>query len=163
MPPLDICKGLVFCRNNGWIMENLNKEPIVQKWVLINRRKILQTFSAQFVCPSPKVWNFDDKRPHWASVIRTVLGQGLPEANCLSPINFSFIIKKQMEPIPFCFNEEVVNLFGLNIELNSRLKCKRTSYPLENLDEIFLPFFYLLQLTKYQGKNLSTYFWWIIL
>ena len=26
--------------------------------------------SAQIVCPSPKVWDFDEKRLHWASVIR---------------------------------------------------------------------------------------------
>ena len=24
----------------------------------------------KFVCPSPKVWNFDEKRLHWASVVR---------------------------------------------------------------------------------------------
>ena len=29
-----------------------------------------QNLSAQIVCPSPKVWNFDEKRLHWASVVR---------------------------------------------------------------------------------------------
>ena len=26
--------------------------------------------SAQIDCPSPKVWDFDEKRLHWASVVR---------------------------------------------------------------------------------------------
>ena len=26
--------------------------------------------SAQIICPSPKVWDFDEKRLHWASVVR---------------------------------------------------------------------------------------------
>ena len=57
-------KGLVFCGNNGWLMENMDKEPTVPKWVLINQRKIPQTpqkFAAKFVCPSPKVWDFQKK------------------------------------------------------------------------------------------------------
>ena len=32
-------KGLVFCRNNGWLMENMDKGP---KWLLINRPNIPQ-------------------------------------------------------------------------------------------------------------------------
>ena len=28
-------KGLLFCRQNGWIMENMDKELTVPKWVLI--------------------------------------------------------------------------------------------------------------------------------
>ena len=42
----------------------------VPKWVMINRLKIPQNLSAQIVCPSPKVWHFDEKRLHWASVVR---------------------------------------------------------------------------------------------
>ena len=45
----------------------------VPKWVLINRPKIPQmpqNLSAQIVCPSPKVWDFNEKRLHWASVVR---------------------------------------------------------------------------------------------
>ena len=51
-------KGLVFCRNNGWLMKNMDKGLTVPKWVLINWPKIPQmpqTFLDQFVCPSPKV------------------------------------------------------------------------------------------------------------
>ena len=60
------------CRNNGWIMENMDKELTVPKWVLIVWRKIPkmpQNFSAQFVCSSPKVWDFNEKMFHWASVV----------------------------------------------------------------------------------------------
>ena len=44
-----------------------------QKWVLKNRPKIPQMpakLSAQIVGPSPKVWDFDEKRLHWVSVFR---------------------------------------------------------------------------------------------
>jgi hypothetical protein len=27
-------------------------------------------FSAQILCPSPKVWDFDERRLHWVSVVR---------------------------------------------------------------------------------------------
>ena len=29
-----------------------------------------QNLSAQIVCPSPTVWDFDEKRLHWVSVVR---------------------------------------------------------------------------------------------
>ena len=51
----------------------MDKELTVPKWVLINWPKIPQmpqNLSAQFVCPSPKVWAFNKKRFHWASVVR---------------------------------------------------------------------------------------------
>ena len=56
-------------------MENIDKGLTVPKWVLINQLKILQmpkNLSAQFVCPSPKVLDFDEKRLHWASVVRGI-------------------------------------------------------------------------------------------
>ena len=51
----------------------MDKGLTVPKWVLINRPKIPQmsrNLYAQIVCPSPKVWDFDEKRLHWASVVR---------------------------------------------------------------------------------------------
>ena len=54
-------------------MENMDKGLTVPKWVLILRLKIPQRFqnlSAQLVCPSPKVLDFNEKRLHWASVVR---------------------------------------------------------------------------------------------
>jgi hypothetical protein len=45
-------------------MENMDKELTVSKWVLMVRPKIPQmpqNLSAQFVCPSPKVWDFKKK------------------------------------------------------------------------------------------------------
>jgi len=35
-----------------------------------NTPQMTQNFSAQFVCPSPKVLDFNEKRLHWASVVR---------------------------------------------------------------------------------------------
>ena len=43
------------------IMEN--KGLAVPKWVLINWPKIPPKFSAQFVCSSPKLWDFQKKLP----------------------------------------------------------------------------------------------------
>ena len=56
-------------------MENMDKGLIVPKWVLINWPKIPQNpqkISAQIVYPSPKVWDFDEKSLHWASVVRAL-------------------------------------------------------------------------------------------
>ena len=51
----------------------MDKGLIVPKWVLIVWPKIPQmpqNLSAQFVCQSPKVLDFNEKRLHWASVVR---------------------------------------------------------------------------------------------
>ena len=56
-----VCKGLVFRRNNGWIIENTDKGLTVQNWVLIYWPKIFQM--AQNFLPKQKVWD-------WASVVR---------------------------------------------------------------------------------------------
>ena len=58
-------------------MKNMDKEGLtVPKWVLINWPKIPQMpqkLSAQIVCPSPKVWDFEEKRLHWASVVSALM------------------------------------------------------------------------------------------
>ena len=51
-------------------MENMDKGFTVTKWGLIDRPKIPQNLSAQFVCPSPKVLDFKEKRLHWVSEVR---------------------------------------------------------------------------------------------
>ena len=54
-------------------MEKMDKGLTVTKWVLINWPKIPQmpkNLCAQIVCPSPKVWDLDEKRLQWASVVR---------------------------------------------------------------------------------------------
>ena len=54
----------------------MDKGLTVPKWVLIVRQKIpqmTQNLFALFVCPSPKVWDFYEKRFHWASVVRGIL------------------------------------------------------------------------------------------
>ena len=53
-------------------MENMDKGLTVPKWVLIVRPKIPQmpqNLSAQFVSPSPKELDFNEKSLHWASVV----------------------------------------------------------------------------------------------
>ena len=56
-------------------MENIDKELTVPKWVLLNGSKIPkmpQNVSTSIVCPIPKVWYFDEKRLHLASIVRAV-------------------------------------------------------------------------------------------
>ena len=56
-------------------MENMDKGLTVPKWVLINRLKMPQmpqNLSIQIVCISPNVWDFNEKRLHWASIVRDV-------------------------------------------------------------------------------------------
>ena len=48
----------------------MDKGLTVPKWMLIVSPKIPQNLSAQFVRPSPEVWDFNEKRLHWASVVR---------------------------------------------------------------------------------------------
>ena len=51
----------------------MDKGLTVPKWVLIFRPKIPQmpqNLSAQFVCANTKVLDFNEKRLHWASVVR---------------------------------------------------------------------------------------------
>ena len=55
---------LSFCR--GWLMENMDKELTVLKWVPINRPKIPQNLFAQ----AQLFGILMKKRLHWASVIR---------------------------------------------------------------------------------------------
>ena len=51
-------------------MENMNKGLTVPKWVLIVQSKISQGNAPELICPSPKVLDFNEKRLHWASVVR---------------------------------------------------------------------------------------------
>ena len=56
-------------------MKNIDKGLTVPKWVLINWPKIPQmpqNLSTQIVCPSPKDWDFGEKRLHWAYVVGCV-------------------------------------------------------------------------------------------
>ena len=53
-------------------MENMEKGITVPKWVLIVCLKIPQipqNLSAQIVCPSPKVLDFNEKRLYWVSLV----------------------------------------------------------------------------------------------
>ena len=51
----------------------MDKGLTLPKRVLIAWLEILQipqNLSAQFVCPSPKVLDFNEKRLHWGSIVR---------------------------------------------------------------------------------------------
>ena len=79
-------KGLVFCRNNGWIMENMDKELTVPKWVLIIWPKISQMpqkISAQNV-PQAQKFKILEKSSLWVSVVRDISGpsEGLKIRGC---------------------------------------------------------------------------------
>ena len=43
-------------------MENMDKWITLPKWVLIADN------SLEFICQSPKIWDFNEKRLHWASL-----------------------------------------------------------------------------------------------
>ena len=89
-------------------MENMDKGLTVPKWVLIFRVKIpqmLQNLSAQFVCTSPKVWVFDAKRLHWASVVRVyrlkAICYSLPHHGRLDPYFSRPMMGKWMRPLTY--------------------------------------------------------------
>ena len=73
-------------------MENMDKGLTVPKWVLIVQLKIPQmpqNLSAQFVCPSPQVLDFNEKRLHRASVVRGAVYEAkLIDASALHCIAF---------------------------------------------------------------------------
>jgi hypothetical protein len=48
----------------------MDKRFTVPKWVLI-----VLDLSAQFVCPGPKILDLNEKRLHWASVVRGIAGK----------------------------------------------------------------------------------------
>ena len=82
-------------------MKNMDKGLTVTKCLLINWRKIPQmpqNLSAQIVCPSPKDWEFDEKRLHWVFIVRA------PPYYCshvfISTIFFSFVFTDDdLEPL----------------------------------------------------------------
>ena len=78
-------------------MENMDKGLTVPKWMLINLPeipKIPQNSSAQIVCPSSKVWNFDVKRLQWASVVHGFKDNKLPASY------FLFFLDHRLEICP---------------------------------------------------------------
>ena len=80
-------------------MENMGLT--VPKWVLIVWPKIPQmpqNLSAQFVFPIPKVKDFNEKRLHWASVVRGSINK---DTNLL--ISFVDIVTNSWSEIPISF------------------------------------------------------------
>ena len=53
-------------------MKKMDKQLTVPEWVLIVQSKMpqmLPNLPAQFVCPSPKVQDFNEDKASWASVV----------------------------------------------------------------------------------------------
>ena len=71
----------------------MDKGLTVPKWVLINRPKIPQmpqNLSAQIVYPSTKVWAFDEKRLHWASIVGAVYAYYFASTGAMKLHSFGF-------------------------------------------------------------------------
>ena len=66
-------KGSVFCRNNDFIMENMDKGLTVPKWVLIslaeNMPKCLKIFHPKISVQAQKFEIFE-KSSFWVSIVR---------------------------------------------------------------------------------------------
>ena len=65
-------------------MKNMDKGLTVPRWVLIVQLKIPQMpqiYLPNFL-PKPKVWDFNEKRFHWASLIR------VRDHNCAKKASF---------------------------------------------------------------------------
>ena len=79
-------------------MENMEKGLTILKWVLINWPKIHQNLSAQIVCPSSKVWDFDEIGLHRASVVRVIVDTiAIKQSHCTTRENrkIVFPVKRQ--------------------------------------------------------------------
>jgi hypothetical protein len=57
--------------------------------ISVKKTQMPQNLSAQFVCPSPKVLDFNEKRLHWASVVRAFT-QGEADPNYFRSVFTSF-------------------------------------------------------------------------
>ena len=57
-------------------MKNMDKGLTVPKWGLLHSLAENTPNAPEFICPSPEVLDFNEKRLHWASVVRVL---GLPE------------------------------------------------------------------------------------
>ena len=76
----------------------MDKGLTLPRRVLIIGQKYPQNLSAQIVCPSPKDWEFDEKRLHWVFIVRA------PPYYCshvfISTIFFSFVFTDDdLEPL----------------------------------------------------------------
>ena len=64
----------------------------------IAKAKLLfqETNAPKFICPSPKVWDFDEKRLHWASIVRAVYH--LLVQKTLPRNHLNYLIRKYIQP-----------------------------------------------------------------
>ena len=102
-------------------MENMDPlDSHYQKWVLINRPKIPpmpQKLSAQIVCPSPKLWDFYEKRLYCASVVRE---------SCHA--NGYFVVIRYHSTPTLWFPQKTIRSRGKHILMGSRPKTLKVKY-----------------------------------
>ena len=118
-------------------MENMDKGLTAPKWALINCPKIPENLSAQIVCSCPIVWDFDEKRLHWASVVR-----GYWDAGCWNPhwtlrsyslstvfenANHTFV----KSSISYCFNPNTTIWTINDVQKNTPWKASLWAFHLE--------------------------------
>ena len=80
-------------------MKNMDKGLTVPKWVWpINTPNAPEYISTQFVCPSPKVLDFNEKRLRWASAVRVFMLRKMEmhisvEVSCLYGQNSDHVLE----------------------------------------------------------------------
>ena len=105
-------KGLVFCR--GWSMENMDKWLTVPKRPKISQMP--QNVSAQILCPNPNVWDFDEKRLHWASVVRGFFHFSISKKKAKSHSQ-TYFKRPKYKPI---YSSSIMKLFYIPLSLWTR-------------------------------------------
>ena len=99
-------------------MENMDKGLTVLKWGLIVRPKIPHMptkFLAQFVCPSPKVWDFRKKTL-----------SGCPQSVVTDIANLSILIKSNQWS--FNFHDSIKNLLKWSYKVMQNLMVAWSAY-----------------------------------
>ena len=118
-------------------MKNMNKWLTVSKWVLTVQLKIpqmSQNLSAQFVCPSPKVLDFNEKRLHWVSVVRGY-------------VNVEIRLHKRIHPM-FWTPSLVLDCSGPHFPCGPHLQCNAFS-----LGNSFIIWCWISHIKTIQGNN----------
>ena len=91
-------------------MENMDEGLTVPKWVLILWPKfplMPQNLSVQFVCPSPKVLDFIEKRLHWVSEVRGFFHFSISKKKAKSHSQ-TYFKRPKYKPIYFPLNNEAI-------------------------------------------------------
>ena len=86
-----------------------------------------QNLSAQIVCPSPKVWVFDDKRLHWASVVRSLTEQVNRKQSCVKDLQIKHWTTSIRNSRNLQFYRVCSSCFNENSKANTLMSCLTSS------------------------------------